>query len=222
MVPVLITNLTLDPQKSEEEKLATGQMPSQYPPMISHMARAIKEIHRHLTRTTLLMDTKTRPNLAISPTCRHQSTRRLKSHREELSYAIMMASEEGAVTLAGETSRHGVKPIGMADPGIGNHLAMMTARIAMAKRISIALHTAAMTKGKAPAAMTITQLHEEQMEAVVVAEIHRRTSRVKGVTLHHLHQAAPMAAAVAVAAQPGHAPPRKIRRTRSHTTREPT
>jgi hypothetical protein len=156
MVLTLITNLTPDSQKSEEEKLATGQMPSQYPLMISHMARAIIEIHRHLTRTILLMDTKTRPNLAISPTCRHQSTRRWKSHREELSYAIMMASEEGVVTLAGETSRHDVKPVRMADPGIGNHLSMTTARIAMATRISIALHAAAMTKGRAPAAMTMT------------------------------------------------------------------
>jgi hypothetical protein len=68
----------------------------------------------------------------------------------------MMASEKGVVTLAGETSRHGVKPAGMADPGIGNHLAMTTARIAMATRISIALHAAAMTKGRAPAAMTMT------------------------------------------------------------------
>jgi hypothetical protein len=133
-----------------------------------------------------------------------------------------MASEEGVVTLAGETSRHGVKPAGMADPGIGNHLAMMTAHIAMVTRISIALHAAAMTKGRAPAAMTMTQLHEEQREAIAVAEIHRRTSRVKGVTLHHPNQVAPMAVAVAVAAQPGHAPPRKIRRTRSHTMREPT
>jgi hypothetical protein len=70
MVHALITNITPDPQKSEEEKLAMGPMPSQYPPMTNHMARAIKEIHHHLTRTTLLMDTKTRPNLAISPTCR--------------------------------------------------------------------------------------------------------------------------------------------------------
>jgi hypothetical protein len=157
MVHALITNLTPDPQKSDEEKLATGQMPSQYPPMTSHMARAIKEIHRRLTRTTLLMDTKPRPNLAISPTCRHQSTRHSKSHREELSYAIMMASEEGVMTLAGETSRPNVKLDGMADPGIGNHLAMMTARIATATRISIALHTAVMTKGRAPAAMMMTQ-----------------------------------------------------------------
>jgi hypothetical protein len=222
MAHALITNLTPDPQKSKEEKLATGQMPSQYPPMTSHMARAIKEIHRRLTRTTLLMDTKTRPNLAISPTCRHQSTRRSKSHREELSYAIMMASEEGVVTLARETSRHNMKPVEMADPGVGNHLAMTMARIATSTRINIALHAAAMTKGRAPAAMTMTQLHEEQREAVVVAEIHHRTSRVKGMTLHHPHQAAPMAAAMAMAAQPGHAPLRKIRRTRSHTMRKPT
>jgi hypothetical protein len=146
----------------------------------------------------------------------------LKSHREELSYTIMMASEEGVVTLAGETSHHDVKPVRMVDPGIGNHLAMTTACIATATRISIALHATAMTNGRAPAAMTMTQFHEEQREAIVVAEILRMTSRVKGVTLHHPHQAAPMAVAVAVAAQPGHAPPRKIRRTRSHTTREPT
>jgi hypothetical protein len=223
MVPALITNLTPDPQKFKEEKLVTGQMPSQYPPMISHMARAITEIHRHPTRTTLLMDTtKTRPNLTICPTCRHQSTRRSKSHREELSYAIMMASKEGVVTLAGKMSRHDVKLVGMVGLGIGNHLAMTKARTAMATRISIALHAAAMTKGRATGAMTMIQLHEEQREAAAVAEIHCRMSRVKGVTLHHPHQAAPMAAAVAVVAQPGHAPPRKIRKTRSHTTGVPT
>jgi hypothetical protein len=134
----------------------------------------------------------------------------------------MMASEDGVVTLAGETSRHDVKLVEMAGPSIGNHLAMMTACTAAETKISIALHAATMTKGKAPTAMTMTQLHEEQREAAVVAEIHRRTSRVKGMTLHHPHQAAPMAAAVAVAAQPGHAPPEKIHRTRSHTTRVPT
>jgi hypothetical protein len=219
MVHALITNLTPDPQKSEEEKLAIGPMPSQYPPMTNHMARAIKEIHHHLTRTTLLTDTKTRPNLAIRPTCRHRHS---KSHREELSYAIMMASEEGVVTLAGETTHHDVRPVEMADPGIGKHLTMTTARIATATRISIALHAAAMTKGRAPAAMTMIQLHEEQKEAVAVAEIHCRTPRVKGVILHHPHQAAPMAAVVAVAAQPGHVPLEKIRKTRSHTTRVPT
>jgi hypothetical protein len=134
----------------------------------------------------------------------------------------MMASKEGIVTLAGETSRHDVKPVGMAGPSIGNRLAMTTAHTATATRISIALHAAAMTKGRAPTAMTMTQLHEEQREAAAVAEIHHRTSRVKDVTLHHPHQATPMAAVVAVAAQPVYAPPRKIRRTRSHTTRVPT
>jgi hypothetical protein len=77
-------------------------------------------------------------------------------------------------------------------------------------------------KGKAPAAMTMTHLHKEQRETTAIAEIHRRTSRVNVVTLHHPHQAALMVAVVAVAAQPGHAPPEKIHRTRSHTTRVPT
>jgi hypothetical protein len=157
MVPALIMNLIPDPQRPEEEKLITGQMPFQYPPMISHMAKPIKEIHCHPTRTILLTNTtKTRPNPAISPTCRHQSTRHSRSHREELSYVTMMASEEGVVTLAGETSRHDVKPVGMAGPSIGNHLAMTTARTAAGTRISIALHATVMTKGKPPAAMRMT------------------------------------------------------------------
>jgi hypothetical protein len=59
------------------------------------------------------------------------------------------------VTLAGEMTRHGVKLAGMADPGIGNHLTMTTARIAMATGISIAFHAAVMRKGRAPAAMTM-------------------------------------------------------------------
>jgi hypothetical protein len=126
------------------------------------------------------------------------------------------------MTLAGGTSRHDEKPVEMAGPCIGNHLAMMTARTTAATRISIALHAAAMTKGKAPAAMMMIQLPEEQREAVAVAEIHRRTSRVKGVTLHHPHQAALMAAVVVVAAQPGHTPPVKVRRIRSPTMRVPT
>jgi hypothetical protein len=219
MVLALITNLIPDPQRPKEEKLAIGQTSSQYPLMTDHTAKASKGIHRHPTRTILLTDTtKTRPHPAISPTCRHQSTRRSKSHRKELSYATMMEIEEGVVTLAGETSRHDVKPVEMAGPSIGNHLAMTTARTTTATRISIALHAAAMTKGKAPAAMTMTQHHKEHREAAAVAEIHHRTSRVKGV--NHPHQAAPMAAAVA--AQPGHAPPEKFRRTRSHMTRVPT
>jgi hypothetical protein len=132
-----------------------------------------------------------------------------------------MASGEGVMMLAGETSRHDEKPVEMAGLSIGINLAMMTARTAVATRISIALHTAAMTKGKAPAAMTMIQLHEEQREAVTIAEIHRRTSRVKGVTLYHPHQAALMAAAAVVVAQPGHTPPAKVRRIRSPTMRVP-
>jgi hypothetical protein len=133
-----------------------------------------------------------------------------------------MASGDEVATLAAETSHHDEKPVEMADPGKGNNLAMTTACTAAATRISIALHAAAMTKSKAPTAMMMIQLHEEQREAIAVAEIHRRTSRAKGVTLHHPHQAAPMAASVAVAAQPGHAPPEKIRRIKSPMTRVPT
>jgi hypothetical protein len=191
MVLAPITNLIPDPQRPAEEKLVTGQMPSQYPLMIGRMAKAIKEIHHRLTRTILLTDTtKTRPRPAKSPICRHQSIRRSKSHREELSYATTMANGDGVVTLAAETSRHDEKPVKMVDPSIGNNLAMTTARTTAATKISIALH----------ATMMMIQLHEEQREAITVAEIHRRTSRVKGVTLHHPHQAALMAAAVVVAA----------------------
>jgi hypothetical protein len=114
-----------------------------------------------------------------------------------------------------------MKPVEMADPGRGNNLAMTTTRTAAATRISITLHAAAMSKGKAPTAMAMIQLHEEQREAVAVAEIRRRTSRVKGMTLHHPHQAALMAAVVVVA-QPGHTPPVKVRRIRSSTMRVPT
>jgi hypothetical protein len=134
----------------------------------------------------------------------------------------MMASEDEAVTPDTETIHHDGKPVETADPSKGNNLAMTTARTAAATRISIALPAAAMTMGKAPAAMTKIHLHGEQREAVVVAEINHRTARVKDVTLRHLHQAAPMVAAVAVAAQQNHATPAKIRRTRSPTTHVPT
>jgi hypothetical protein len=214
MVLAPITNLIPDPQRPEEEMLVTGQMPSQYPLMIGRMAKAIKEIHHRLTRTILLMDTtKTRPRPTISPICRHQSIRHSKYHREELSYATTMASRKGVVTLATESSRHNEKPVEIAGPSIRNNLATMMARTTVATRINIALHAAAMTKGKAPAGMTMIQRHEEQMEAIAVVEIHPRTSRVKGVTLHHPHQAALMAAA----AQPGHMPPAKVRGIRSPT-----
>jgi hypothetical protein len=133
-----------------------------------------------------------------------------------------MASGEGVVTLAGETSCHDKKPVEMGGPSIGNNLAMTMACTATATRISIVLHAAAMTKGKAPAAMTMIQLHEEQREAIAVAEIRHRTSKVKGMTLHHPHQAALVAAASVVAAQPGHTPPVKVHRIRSPTMRVPT
>jgi hypothetical protein len=157
MVLALITNLKLDPQRSEEEKLATGQMLSQYPPMIGHMAKAKKGIPHRLTRITLLMDTtKTRPLPAIRPICRHQSIRHSRSLREELSYVTMTASRDGAMMLAAETSRHDEKPVEMADPSKGNNLAMTMVRTATVTRISIALPAAAMTKGKAPTTMMIT------------------------------------------------------------------
>jgi hypothetical protein len=224
MVRALITNLIPDPQKFEEEKLASGQMPSQYPPMTNQMARARREIHRHLTRTTLLMDTsKTTLLPAIRPTCHLQSIRCLKSQREESSYAIRMAGEGEAVKLDAETIRHDGKPAETADPSEGNDLAMMRARIAVATKISIAPLATTMTKGKAPAAMTMIHLHEEQREAVVATETNRRTSRGKDdVTLRHPHQAAPMVVAVAVADQQNHATLARIRRTRSPTTRVPT
>jgi hypothetical protein len=224
MVRALITNLIPDPQKSKEEKLATGQMPSQYPPMTSHTARVRREIHHHLTKITLPMDTnKTMLLPGIRPTCRHQSIRRSKSQREESSYATTMASEDEAVTLDAETIRHDGKQVGTVDPSKGNDLAMMTARIAAPTRISIALPTATMTKGKAPAAMTMIHLHGEKREAIVAAETNRRTARVKGdAILRHPHQAAAMVAAVAAADQQNHATLARIRRTRSPTTRVPT
>jgi hypothetical protein len=156
VVRALITNLIPDPQRPEEEKLATGQMPSQYLPMIGHMAKANQEIHHHLTRSILLMDTtKTSPLPAISPICRQQSIRHSRSLREELSYATMMASGDGVVTLAAETSRHDEKPVEMADPSKGNNLAMTTARTATVTRISTTLHDTMMIECKAPTAMTM-------------------------------------------------------------------
>jgi hypothetical protein len=224
MVRALITNLIPDPQKSEEEKLATGRTPSQYPPMTNQIAKAHREIHRHLTRTTPLMDTKKTMLLpAIRPTCRHQSIRRSKSQREKSSYATMMASEGEAMMLDAEMIRHDGKPAETADPSERTDLAMTTACTAAATRISIAHLATTMTKGKAPAAMMMIHLHEEQREAIVAAEINRRTARVKDeVFLRHPHQAAPMVAAVAVADQQDHATLERICRIRSPTTHVPT
>jgi hypothetical protein len=134
----------------------------------------------------------------------------------------MMASEGEAVTLDAETIRHDGKLVETADPSKGNNLAMTTARTVAVTRISIALPAATMTKGKVPAVMTTIHLHKEQREAIVAVETNRRTARVKDMILHHLHQAAPMVAAVAAVGQRDHATPARIRRTRSPTTRVPT
>jgi hypothetical protein len=92
------------------------------------------------------------------------------------------------MTLDAETIRHDGKLAETADPSEGNDLAMTTARIVAVTRISIALLATTMTKGKAPTAMTMIHLHEEQREAVIAAEISRRTVRVKDdVTLRHPH-----------------------------------
>jgi hypothetical protein len=55
MVLDLTMNLIQDPQRSKGEKLVIGPMPSQYPPMIGHTTKAIREIPHHLTRITLHM-----------------------------------------------------------------------------------------------------------------------------------------------------------------------
>jgi hypothetical protein len=55
MVLVLIMNLVPDPWRSEGEKLVIRPMLFQYPLMIGHMAKAIREIPHHLTRITPLM-----------------------------------------------------------------------------------------------------------------------------------------------------------------------
>jgi hypothetical protein len=135
----------------------------------------------------------------------------------------MMASEDEAVMLDAEMIHHDRKLVETVDPSKGNDLAMTTAHTAAVTRISIALPAATMTKGKAPAAMTMIHLHGEQREAIVATEISRRTARVKDdVILRHTHQAAPMAAAVVAAAQQNHATLTRIRRTRSPTTHVPT
>jgi hypothetical protein len=157
MVLILITNLIPDPQRSKEEKLVTRLTLSQYPPMTGHMAKAIREIPHHLTIITLLMADTIKTTLlpAIRPICHHQTISHSRSLREEFSYVIMTTNGVEAMTLAAETSRHVGKLVEMADPSRGNQLDMMTALTAAATRISITLPAAAMTKGKAPASMTI-------------------------------------------------------------------
>jgi hypothetical protein len=223
MMHVLTTNLIPDPQKSEEEKLVIGRTPSQYPPMTNHMAKARREIHCHPAKITLLTDTnKTMLLLAIRLTCHHQSIRRSRSQRKELSYATMMASEGEAVTLDAKTICHDGKTAETMDPREGTDLAMTTERTVVATTTSIALPAVTMTKGKAPVTMMMIHLHEEQKEVVVAAKISRRTARVNDdVTLRHPHQGAPMAAAVVAADQQGHETLVRIRQTRSPTTPVP-
>jgi hypothetical protein len=130
----------------------------------------------------------------------------------------MMAIEDKAVMLDAETIRHDRKPAETTDPREGTDLAMTTMHTMAVIKTSIAPLAITMTKGKAPAAMTTIHLHEERKEAVVAAKISRRTARVNdGATLRHPHQGAPMAAAVVVADQQGHATLARIRRTRSPT-----
>jgi hypothetical protein len=73
----------------------------------------------------------------------------------------MMASEGEAVTLDAETIHHDGKPVETADPREGTDLAMTTMRIVAAIKTSIAPLAITMTKGRAPAAMTMIHLHEE-------------------------------------------------------------
>jgi hypothetical protein len=68
---------------------------------------------------------------------------------------ITTTNGDEAVTLATETSRHDEKLVEMADPSKGNNVGMTTTHTAAATRISIALPTATMTKGKALTAMTM-------------------------------------------------------------------
>jgi hypothetical protein len=222
MVRALTTNLIPDPQKSEEEMLAIEQTPSQYPPMTSLMAKTQREIRRHPARTTLLQDTKTMLLLATRPTCRHQSIKRSNSQREESSYAIMMESEDEAVTSDAETIRHDRKIAEMADPREGTDLVMMTACTMAATKTSIAQLATMMIKRKAPATMMMIHIHEEQKEAVVVAKISRRTARANGdAILRHPHQEVLMVEAVVEADQQGHGALARIRQTRSPTTSVP-
>jgi hypothetical protein len=134
----------------------------------------------------------------------------------------MMASEDEAVTPDTETIRHAGKTTEMADPREGTDLAMTMARTVVATKTSIAQLATTMTKGKAPTAMTMIHLHEEQKEVVVAAKISRRTARVKdGATLCHPHQGAPMVAAVVAVDQQGRTTLARIRWTRSPTTPVP-
>jgi hypothetical protein len=177
--------------------------------MIGHTTKARRENPHHLARSTLRMADTIRTKLlpAIRPICHHQSIRHSRSLREELSYVKTKARGDESMTLAAETSRHDKKLAVMEDPGKGNKLDMTMMRNTAATKTMLVHHAAVMTTGKATTAMSRTrkiQLHVEQREAVAAAKIRRRTPIARrGVTPHHPHQAAPMAAAVAVAVRPG-------------------
>jgi hypothetical protein len=164
MILNLTTNLVLDLHRSEGEKLVIGPTLSQYPLMIGHSAKARRENPHHLARITLRMahTIKTKLLPAIRSICHHQSIICLRSLREELSYVEMKARGDEAMTLDAETSRHYGKLAVMADPGKGNKLDMTMVHNAAVTKTKTVHHAAAMTKGKALAAMRRTrkiQLH---------------------------------------------------------------
>jgi hypothetical protein len=84
MVLDLTINLIPDLQRSKGEKLITGPMISQYPPMIGHTAKAHRENPHHLARITLRMADTIRTKLLpdIRPICHHQSIRHSRYLRE--------------------------------------------------------------------------------------------------------------------------------------------
>jgi hypothetical protein len=69
----------------------------------------------------------------------------------------MKERRDEGVMLAAETSHHDGKLAVMADPGKGNKLDMTMACNTMATMTKIMRHAVAMTKGKAPTAMTRTK-----------------------------------------------------------------
>jgi hypothetical protein len=109
---------------------------------------------------------------------------------------VAKATEEEAMTLAAETSRHGGKLAGMVDPSEGNKIVTTMVHDAVATKVRIMDPAIMTTKGKAPVAMTRRttkiQVHIARMEAVIAAEIGRMTLRAnRGVAHPHHHQEVP-------------------------------
>jgi hypothetical protein len=116
-----------------------------------------------------------------------------ESLREELSYEMAKEGEDEAMVMAADMSRHGQKLSEIANPGKGNKVMMMACIIA-AEKVRITHPADTVTKGKAHAAMTRTQVHLDK-EATVASETSRRMLKAKrSVIRPHHHQAAPMAA----------------------------